>query len=180
VALTRDGDQRAFEALYRRHAPFAINLAVRIQGSDGDVEDIVHDSFLKAYHRLPDLRDGAAFKSWLGSIVVHAVRTRLRRRRLLNLFGLGAGDPVDLDSVASTEASPESRAQLAQIYALLQTLPTDDRIAWTLRCVERHQLQTVADLVGCSLATAKRRIQRAQRYLKGHFVSPFARNLDDE
>ena len=56
----------------------------------------------------------------------------------------------------------------------LQTVPPDDRIAWTLRHVERHRLEAVAELCGCSLATVKRRILRAQRFLVEHFVTPFA------
>lgn len=173
VALAAKGDLGAFETLYRRHTGFAINLAVRIQGSARDVEDVVHDAFLRAHERLMELRDGQAFKSWLGAIVVSLVRTRLRKRRLLNTLGLGLADPVDLDSIASENASPESRAQLAQVYALLQTIPADDRIAWTLRYVERHQLDEVAQLSDCSLATAKRRIGRAQKFLAQHFVSAF-------
>ena len=173
VALVRQSDALAFEVLYRRHASFALNLAVRIQGSARDVEDIVHDAFLRAHHRVHELRDGASFRSWLGAIVVRLVRTRLRRRRMLGALGLTGGDPVDLDAVASGEAGPEVRAQLAQIYALLQTLSPDDRIAWTLRNIERHRLEAVAELSGCSLATAKRRILRAQRFLSTHFVAPF-------
>ena len=173
VALTADDDIGAYETLYRRHAPFALNLAVRLQGSATDVEDIVHDAFLRARARLRDLREPSAFRAWLGSIVVRLVRTRLRRRRLLVTLGLLTfGEPVDLDTVASPEAGPESRALLAQVYALLGTMPADDRIAWTLRYVERHRLEAVAELAGCSLATAKRRIQRAQRFLADHFVSP--------
>lgn len=174
VALARERDRVAFEVLYRRHAGFAMNLAVRIQGNAGDVEDVVHDAFLRAHQRLHELRDASLFRSWLGSIVVRLVRTRLRRRRLLSAFGLGLADPVELDAIASSEASPEARAQLAQIYALLQTMPSDERIAWTLRYIESHRLEAVAELSGCSLATAKRRIQRAQRFLSDHFVSPFA------
>ena len=175
VALARENDALAFEALYRRHAAFALNLAVRIQGSAADVEDVVHDAFLRACTRLGELREAAAFRSWLGAIVVRLVKSRLRRRRLVSALGLGGGvDPVDLDTIASTDASPEARAQLAQIYALIQTMPANDRIAWTLRYVERHRLEAVAELSGCSLATAKRRISRAQRFLNEHFVPPYA------
>jgi RNA polymerase sigma-70 factor (ECF subfamily) len=177
VSLARSRHQLAFEVLYRRHAPFAINLAVRIQGSSVDVEDIVHDAFLRAQHSLEELRDGAAFRSWLGSIVVRLVRTRLRRKRLVAALGFAATEPVDLDAVASPQADPETRAQLAQIYALLRTMPSDDRIAWTLRFIERQRLEAVAQLTDCSLATAKRRIQRAQRFLSDHFVSPSAKAL---
>ncbi len=171
VALAKDGDLGAFEILYRRHAGFAMNLAVRIQGNATDVEDIVHDGFIRAHQRLADLREAAAFKSWLGAIIVSLVRTRLRRSRMLTTLGLGGGnDPVALDTLASAEAGPEARAQLAQVYALLRTLPADDRIAWTLRSVQQHKLEEVAELAGCSLATAKRRIRRAQDFLNDHFV----------
>jgi RNA polymerase sigma-70 factor (ECF subfamily) len=174
VSRARRREPAAFEVLYRRHAAFALNLAVHIQGTTADVEDIVHDAFVRAHERLEELRDSSAFRPWLGSIVVRLVRSRLRRRRLLNVLGLSGHEPVDLDAVASTEADPESRALLAQVYALLQTMPADDRIAWTLRYVERHGLDGVATLTGCSLATAKRRIQRAQSYLSQKFVAPFA------
>lgn len=173
VARVADHDAVAFELLYRRHAAFALNLAVRIQGSTQDVEDVVHDAFLRAHQRLGELRDVSAFRAWLGSIVVRLVRTRLRRRRLLSVLGIANPDPVDLEAIASQDANPESRAELAQIYALLQTLPPDERIAWTLRYVERHRLEGVAELTGCSLATAKRRIAKAQRYLEQRFVAPF-------
>ena len=176
VALGCKGDNQALGVLYRKHAAFAINLAARIEGSSRDIEDIVHDAFLRAFERLNDLTDRAAFRSWLGAIVVHAVRSRMRRARLMNLLGMGkSSEPVDLDAIASADASPHTRAQIAQIYALLRTLPTDDRIAWTLRAVEGHDLDTVARLTQCSLATVKRRITRAQRFLDDHFVDPNAR-----
>jgi RNA polymerase sigma-70 factor (ECF subfamily) len=174
VARARRNDLLAFEALYRRHAGFALNLAVRIQGTANDAEDIVHDAFLRATERLGELREGSAFRAWLGSIVVRLVRTRLRRRRLLGSLGLASPEPVELDAIASPNADPESRVLLAQVYSLLQTLPADDRIAWTLRYVDHHRLEVVASLVDCSLATAKRRILRAQRYLAEHFVPAFA------
>jgi RNA polymerase sigma-70 factor (ECF subfamily) len=171
VALGCKGEVPALEVLYRRHAAFAIHLAARIEGSSRDVEDIAHDAFVRAFERLGDLTDRGAFRSWLGAIVVHAVRSRMRRQRLMSLLGLGKGsEPVDLDALASPDASPHVRAQLAQIYALLRTLPTDERIAWTLRCVEGHDLESVARMTRCSLATVKRRITRAQRFLDEHFV----------
>jgi len=175
VALGARGERRALEALYRRHSAFAIHLATRIEGSSRDVEDIAHDAFLKAFQHLGELSDPRLFKSWLGSIVVHAVRSRMRRTRLMNVLGLTnlfgrAAEPIDLDTIASSDASPLVRAQLAQIYALLRTLPTDDRIAWTLRALEGHDLETVARMCGCSLATVKRRISRAQKYLDEAFV----------
>lgn len=179
VVLAARGEARALEQLYRRHASFAIHLATRIEGSARDVEDIVHDAFVCAFERLDDLSDPAAFRGWLGSIVVHAVRSRLRRHRLMSVLGLRAGDPVELDALASPSASPEVRAQLAQVYALIRTLGADARIAWTLRVVQGHDLDTVAQLTRCSLATAKRRIARAQHFLDEHFV-PMSKPPEEE
>ena len=181
VALAMGGDMRAAEALYRRHAAFALNLATRIAGSSNDVEDVVHDAFLRAFDNLGALRNTKAFKSWLGSIVVHAMRSRLRRGRMLRFFGLArGGEGVDIDCLASDEASPAQRAELAQVYALLRTLPADDRIAWTLRFVEGHDLKAAAELADCSLATVKRRIRRAQRYIETHFVGAQASSSDSD
>lgn len=181
VALAVQGDSQGAEHLYRRHAAFAFNLAARIAGSTHDVEDVVHDAFIKAFDSLDALRNPKAFKSWLGSIVVHAMRSRLRRGRLMRVLCQPLGlrrtaDPVDLDCIASEDVSPRARAELAQVYALLRTLPADERIAWTLRYVEGHDLKQAAELTDCSLATVKRRIRRAQQYVEEHFVT----TQDDE
>lgn len=165
VALARVGDRTAIENLYRRHAPYAMALAVRVQGHPGDVEDIVHDAFLRAFDRLDHLRSGDAFRPWLSSVVVSLVRTRLRRRRLLGIFGVSGSEPVDLDALAQSEAGPEIRAQVAQLYGVLRELPVDQRVAWTLRYVEGHKLEDVAEMAGCSLATAKRWISAAQKHI---------------
>jgi RNA polymerase sigma-70 factor (ECF subfamily) len=165
VALSRAGDRAAFESLYRRHAAFALNLAVRIQGRLDDVEDVVHDAFLRAHNQMDRLRDDAAFRGWLASIVVSLVRSRLRRVRLLKTLGLASAEPIDLDALAADNAGPETRALLAQVYGALRRMPVDQRIAWTLRYVERHSLPDVAAMTDCSLATAKRRIFAAQSML---------------
>ena len=175
VALGRQGNRKALEVLFRRHAAFAVRLATRIEGSARDVDDVVHDAFLKAFERLGDLDNPASFKGWLGSIIVRDVRSHLRRAKLMRSLGLvRPGEAVDLDSLASPEASPSVRAEVAQIYALLRTQPVDERIAWILRSVEGHDLETVAHMTSCSLATAKRRIARVQKFLGEHFVESYA------
>jgi RNA polymerase sigma-70 factor (ECF subfamily) len=128
---------------------------------------------------LRELKDPAAFRGWLGSIVVHDVRSQMRRARLMRTIGLvRAGDPIDLDALASHDAAPSVRAQIAQVYALLRTQPVDDRIAWILRAVEGHDLDSVARLTSCSLATVKRRVARIQQFLDEHFVDSYAGEIE--
>lgn len=162
VLLCRVRERGAFEELYRRHAASALALAVRIQGNTVDVEDIVHDAFVRAHDHLDKLRSGDSFRAWLGSIVVRLIRTRLRRRRLLTSLGLSRSEPIDLDAVAAPSIAPEERLELAEVYAILEGLPLDRRIAWTLRYIEGRKLEEVAEMTGCSLATAKRWIAQAQ------------------
>ena len=139
-----------------------------------DVDDVVHDAFLKAFERLNDLTDPSAFRGWLGSIIVRDVRSHMRRAKLMRTLGLiRSGDVIDLDALASADASPSVRAQIAQVYALLRTQPVDERIAWILRAVEGHDLESVARMTSCSLATAKRRIARVQKFLDEHFVDSY-------
>lgn len=165
VFAMKRGDPRAFEQLYRRHAPYALALAVRVQGNANEVEDIVHDAFVRVQEKLGSLQKEESFRSWFSAVVVSLVRTRLRKRKLRTLLGLAPADPVDLDALASREAGPEVRAQLRQVYEVLGTLSVDERIAWSLRYVEGRKLEEVAELAGCSLATVKRRVLAAQQRL---------------
>jgi RNA polymerase sigma-70 factor (ECF subfamily) len=162
VALVRVGDRAALDALYRRHAPYVLSLSVRIQGHVTDVEDIVHDAFLRALARLGELRKDDAFRPWLASVTANLVRTRLRRRRFLGALGLAGAEQVDLDALVGESAGPETRAELGEVYGALRLLPVDQRLAWVLRFVEGHKLEEVARILECSLATAKRRLALAQ------------------
>jgi len=171
VALMKVGDRAAYETLYRRHAPYVLSLAVRIQGNVTDVEDIVHDAFLRVLGRLDELRNGDAFRGWLASVTVNLVKTRMRKRRFLGALGLASTEAVDLDALVSAEAGPDTRAELAEVYGTLGTLPIDQRLAWILRYVEGHKLEEVARITQCSLATTKRRITLAQTFLSAHRLS---------
>ncbi len=181
VVLARAGQPHAFEALYRRHSSYALALAVRVQGNTSDVEDIVHDAFLRAHDRLDHLRADSSFRPWLSSVVVSLVRTRMRRRRMLGVLGLSTSEPIDLDALVNHEAGPEVRAQLAQVYTVLRGVSVDQRICWTLRFVEGRKLEDVAAMANCSLATAKRRIAAVQHeILLSNLRGVSEDNLSDE
>ena len=98
-------------------------------------------------------------RSWLLGIAVHRVQRRLRSRKFLRFFGLAPPDEEGgLFDLATTEASPEIRTELALIDTLLARLPVEERVAWSLRHVEGEQLDDIAAITGVSLATVKRRI----------------------
>ena len=115
--------------------------------------------FLAAHRGLERLRDPAAVTGWLATVTVRLAQRRLRARRLRAALHLDA--TPDYLQVAGVEASPEQRAQLARVYQVLDTIAVAHRTAWILRHIEGEKLERVAELCGCSLATAKRRIKAA-------------------
>jgi RNA polymerase sigma-70 factor (ECF subfamily) len=167
VARACSGDRVAEAAIYRRYAGYLSGMVLRLGGSASEAEDILHDTFVLALEELPRLRSGTALRPWLARIAVTQLHRRFRRRRLLRLLGMDRGEVVPLDAIASPDAGPEIRAQLAALGRALAELSPNERIAWSLRHVEGATLEEVADACACSLATAKRRLQAASVHLRG-------------
>lgn len=146
---------------FRLYAPYVARIGYRLLGRDSDIDDLVQDVFLAAHRGLRHLRQPEAIKGWLATVAVRKARRRLKRRRLWSMVGIGTESAESVD-VADPAATPEQRALVAQVYRLLDRLPVEQRIAWSLRFVEGQTLERVAELCGCSLATAKRRIKAAR------------------
>jgi RNA polymerase sigma-70 factor (ECF subfamily) len=163
VLAVRAGEAWAHEALFRRHAPMVNGLAYRLMGRDADVEDLAQDSFTEAFRGLGRLEDPQSFAKWLGSIVVRTASKTIRRHRLMARLGLRRrSDPIDVETIASRAASPELAAELHAIYEKLEPLPTEERVAFTLRRIERMPLADVAATMSLSVATVKRRVAAAE------------------
>ena len=160
-------DTHDLDALFRRFAPYVARVAMRVLGTQSDVDDLVQDVFLDAHRGLRSLREAHAVKGWLATVTVRKARRRLRRQRVLALIGLDA--PLDPDLAADPRQSPEERALVASAYRVLDSVSADARIAWVLRIIEGEPLERVAELCGTSRATAHRRVREAQDALEGAF-----------
>ncbi len=163
----RGGDRQAEAQLYTRHAAVLLGVAARLLADDVEARDVVQDSFLLAFRKLHQLEQPDAFAGWLRMIAVRNVHRRFRKRRLLSWFGLSSEEAEDgLRAMAAPGAPAEVLAELALIGPRLAALPAEQRLAWSLRHVEGEPLAEVASLLGCSLATAKRRIAAAEKALR--------------
>ena len=151
------------DAAFRRYAPYVAAVAHRLLGRDDDVDDTVQEVFIAAVRGMHQLRDEGALKGWLARVAVRVARRKLKTRKLRRFFGLD--EAPTYETVADGAASPEDRALLSRVYTALDCVPTDARLAWTLRHVEGEKLDAVASLCRCSLATAKRRVALAERLL---------------
>jgi len=165
VVAARAGEDWAREALFRRHASMVAGMAFRLLGRDEDVDDLVQDSFVEALRSLDRLQAPQAFASWLASIVVRTSSKVLRRRRLLTRLGLRRGEAIDVDAVVSPSAPPDVATELRALYARIEALPARERVALVLRRVEGLGIDEIAELIGASPATVKRRIAEGEQLL---------------
>jgi RNA polymerase sigma-70 factor (ECF subfamily) len=174
VALHVAPPPLTFEALFSQHARFVAQVALRVIGRDDEVDDVVQEVFLCALRDLGKLQNPAAVRGWLKTITVRKAYRLLRRRRLRAWFGLDDRATVgalacrgpSLEELPAPGCSPEERALLLRVYRLLDQLPAAERLAWTLRYLDGEQVESVATLCGCSLATAKRRISAAHSFVE--------------
>jgi RNA polymerase sigma-70 factor (ECF subfamily) len=168
VLRARKRDGAAESLLYRRYAADLLNIVSRLLRNTHAAEDVVHDTFLLVFERLGQLRDPAQFRAWALSISVSLVRKRLRRARLLQWVGLDSLTTAPLELQARDGLSVEARGELAVLDVVLKALPTEQRLAWSLRYIEGDKLDEVALALGKSLATTKRYIAAAERRIAAH------------
>lgn len=167
VERALSGEQLALQLLYRRHVQHVSERMTRLLSRTAEAEDVVQDAFVAAFADLAQLTDRSRFGGWLMRIAVHQAQRRFRRRRLLARLGLDRGsDDARLEQVADPALPPDQRLQLARLDRALCNLPTELRLAWMLRYVEGCELSEIAETAGCSLATVKRRIARADARLE--------------
>jgi RNA polymerase sigma-70 factor (ECF subfamily) len=155
-----------FEVLFGRYSGYVARLAARLLGSgDAELDDVVQDVFWLASRRLAKIPDLIQARGWLGTVTTRVVRRKLVRRRFRALFH---ASPRSVDPPARG-ATAEEHAILARLYQVLEQLPTDQRLAWSLRYLEGEPLEAVAAACGCSLSTAKRRVGAAKSVIEEVF-----------
>jgi RNA polymerase sigma-70 factor (ECF subfamily) len=151
--------------LYAEYARFVAWFASRLLTRQDEIEDVVQEVFLIAAKSLDQLRDPPKIRGWLKVVTLRRAARLLRWKRVRSRLGIVPLKSAVEEWVAAPEASPEDRAALRELLAVLDRLPTDLRIAWSLRYMHEETVESVAGLTQCSLATAKRRIAAAQRLI---------------
>jgi len=149
--------------LFVRYSPHIARIGLRLLGRNAEVDDLVQEVFFAAFKQRHQLRDMNTVKGWLSVIAVRTARQFLRRRRLRQFVGLDTGTPpIEL---RDQTLSPDQRALFTRVYQVLDHMNVECRLAWTLRYIEGEKLEAIAERLGCSLATAKRRIAAAHTQL---------------
>jgi RNA polymerase sigma-70 factor (ECF subfamily) len=167
VLEARRGDRDAFRGLVQRYSPALFRLAYRMTGNEQDAEDVVQETFLKAYRRLGQFESRSLFSTWLHRIAANCAYDLMRRRARQK------EDPGDLSTIpqASTaEPSPDrivlSGEIASRLAAALGRLSPAERSAFVLRHHEGLSIQEIGATLGLETSAVKQCIFRAVRKMR--------------
>src|SRR5216684_3452436 len=187
VALARQGHTEAFNELTERYQRNIFRLAQNITQNREDAEDVLQETFLKAYEHLPDFQGQSKFYTWIVRIAVNESLMKLRKRKSDRTVPLD--EPVDtgedtvVREIAVWEENPEqkySREEMGQILDdAVQSLKPAFRTVFALRDIEELSTEETAEALGISVPAVKSRLLRARLQLREKLTRTFKRKGDD-
>lgn len=165
----QQGEERAFDALVRRHEQRIRSLCRSYLHDPADAADAAQETFIRAYRALPGFRPEANFSTWLYRIAVNVslnvLRGRRRRRWLAPLSSL-LQDEARQAQGANTGATPlqelEATERIRRVRAALDALPEEQRTAVILHRFQGLKYQEIAEVTGSSQAAVEARLHRAK------------------
>ena len=161
------GCRDAFDELVRRYRRRVYNLVRTLTAGDSDAEDLVQDTFVRAYRAIGRFRGDSAFRSWLYRIAINVVHTHMDRRRMRN--GTLVVPVHDADAVDDLPANGDVEQTLLRrqvIDRALASLPEDLRVLVVLRDIHGLKYDEIAKVVKTPRGTVESRLFRARQRLR--------------
>ena len=164
------GDLRAFDAIVHRYRDRLLNFVFRFVGDVESAEDIVQETFLRAYRHQDQYPILLNFSTWLYTIAGNLAKSELRRRKRWRLLSLDWGDDRGGVGLSDESRRPDRVTESAmaddQIQRAIESLPGNYREVVLLRDVEGLSYEEIARVVGCPVGTVKSRVNRARLRLQ--------------
>jgi RNA polymerase sigma-70 factor (ECF subfamily) len=163
------GETALFENLFHRYSQRVYRAARAILGDDSDAEDVVQESYLRAYRHLRQFAGRSRFSTWLVRIAVHEARARSRRSRARSEVRDPAAQKGPRDEPAS-RLDPEEQAMANEVKTMLEAaidaLPDLYRAVFVMRAVEEMSTAETAECLNLSEDAVKTRLRRARALLQ--------------
>lgn len=168
VAEAARGNREAFDLLVRRYQSRLFQLIRIMTRGDEESEDLVQETFVRAFRAVHRFRGESTFRTWLHRIAVNVVRTHLTRRGARRgAWLVETGDEDDaLAELASTDDLEGDVVRRRMIDQALARLPADLRLLVTLRDVQGLEYREIAAITRLPLGTVESRIFRSRRRLR--------------
>lgn len=161
VALARTGDARAYGVLVERSYARFLRFALRMLGDRRDAEEVVQDTFVRAYRALDRYEDRDRFSAWAFRILLNQCRTAYGKQRTQARYFVASAAPPE----TPVDPAPES-VWSRDVAQALADLPADIREALLLKYIEEMSYEEIADLTGIGVSALKMRLKRAREKLQ--------------
>ena len=168
VALARDGDSEAFRSLVERHSRLVFRVAYRMTGNEADAEDVVQNTFLRAYQQLGRFESRANFGTWVYRIAVNCAIDYMRARPKRESV---EEDDV-LERAAGDSGAPDAEQMVlgneigTRVQAALNRLSEMERAAFVMRHYQGFSIEEIGRSLGLKTNATKHSIFRAVRKMR--------------
>ena len=170
VDRVQRGDKQAFGLLVVKYQRRLARVVSRIIRDSADVEEVVQDTFIRAYRAMSGFRNDSAFYTWLYRIAVNTAKNWLvsnhARISKTSFVGADDGDYDDFGEQHHDTDTPEdlmiSKQMAATVNAAVADLPDDMRTAVTLREIDGLSYEEIAEAMNSPVGTVRSRIFRAR------------------
>ncbi|QCK16024.1 RNA polymerase sigma factor [Mangrovivirga cuniculi] len=158
----REGDRKAQYELYKLYSKAMLNTAFRIVGEKQAAEDVVQDSFIKAFNNLYAFEGRSRFGAWLKRIVVNESLQVLKKSKIEFVGDEQIGDKPDYES----EEGYLSEVDVESVKKCLEKLPDGFRVVLSLYLMEGYDHNEIGEILGISPNTSKTQYMRGKKKLK--------------
>lgn len=174
VAEAKAGNYAAFEELVNRYEKKIYRLGLNVTGNPEDAEDMLQETFLKAFEHLQDFREDSRFYTWIVRIAINQGLMKLRKRRSSKEVQMedtsnDDGEVIPRD-FADWRPNPEEELERTELEEILQdaarSLPMTFRTVFFLRDVEGLSTEETAEMLNLSEGAVKARLFRARLRLR--------------
>jgi RNA polymerase sigma-70 factor (ECF subfamily) len=187
VARVQGGDAEAFNELVGKYERKVFRLAKNITNNQEDAEDVLQETFLKAYSHIGGFQGHSKFYTWLVRIAVNEALMKLRKRKSDKTVsmdeGIDTGEEIMVREVAVWDDDPEQRYSQEEIRAILNdavsSLRPSFRTVFVLRDIEELSTEETANMLDLSIPAVKSRLLRARLQLREKLTRFFKRKGDD-
>ncbi len=171
ILLAREGSEDAFHRLYEDNRERIYRLAYRYVRIPHDAEDIMQETFTKAFKRIDSFRfkNDVGFSTWLCSICINCAIDHLRRQKRRKMDVTMSLHDLDFALETGGE-SPHEAAEMDETYRIIRDaagrLAPKQRIIFDLRYLQHHSIKEISQLMNCNENTVKTHLSRSVQKLK--------------
>lgn len=179
VKQVLSGNTSAFSYFVETYQDMAITIAYRICGNRQDAEDVVQESFVKAYRNLHGFRSDSKFSTWLYRIVFNTAVTLSKSSIWIAQNETNIEDAAYLSS-EGTDRDIDHTEQKEMVNHILQKIPKGDALLLTLYYMEDNSVKEIAKITGLNESNVKVKLFRARALFKEMLVRIYGKSVKDQ